>query len=63
MHVTSIKRRSDKLDIILDEIVELYFEGHELKEVLNSYKESDKSQQRENYVRCMADKMFKNWSD
>ena len=51
------------MDITLKDIVELYFEGYELKEVLNSYKESDKSQQRENYVRCMADKMFKNWSD
>ena len=48
------------MDTTVNEIVELYFEGHELKEILENYKEGQKRYQR-NYVKYMADKMFRNW--
>ena len=46
----------------LNKIVELYFEGHELKEILNSYKKGQKKYQRD-YIKAMTDKMFEKWRD
>lgn len=45
----------------IDEIVELYFKGYDLKEILNCYKKGQRRYNRNNYVKEMADKMFRRW--
>lgn len=44
------------MDAVLNEIVELYFEGYELEEILENYKEGQKR-----YVKERIERMYENW--